>query len=87
MRQSVKSSLNLHISTAANKKYPSFTFSQSSAQIYPETLKEVKHRIKKSRRGIVGESWVEHNANIISRELLVRQYIYGKKIFYEKVRG
>ena len=72
-------------------KYPTFHFSQSSAQVYawmeryyPKIFEEIRRRIKEGRWEVVGGSWVEHNANIISGESLVRQYLYGKRYFMEK---
>jgi alpha-mannosidase len=73
------------------EKYPFFCFSQSGAQIYtwmekyyPKTFGKIKRFIEKGLWEIVGGSWVEHNATIISGESLVRQYLYGKRYFMKK---
>ncbi|MEM2673699.1 MAG: glycoside hydrolase family 38 C-terminal domain-containing protein, partial [Candidatus Bathyarchaeia archaeon] len=73
------------------KKYPGFTFCQSSAcyyeimeKNYPEIFDEIKRRVKEGRWEIVGGSWVEFDSNIPSGESLARQFLYGQRYFKEK---
>jgi len=72
-------------------EYPQFHFSQSAAQIYkwmeeyyPELFEHIKERIQEGRWEIIGGSWDEHNTNIPCGESLARQYLYGKRYFWEK---
>lgn len=71
--------------------YPDLCFSFGSAQAYswmeryyPEIFRRIERFVKEGRWEVVGGSWVEHNANIISGESLVRQYLMGKRYFMEK---
>ena len=73
------------------KKYPEFTFCQSSAcyyefmeKLHPEIFKEIKKRIEEGRWEVIGGSWVEFDANMPSGESLVRQFLYGQNYFKEK---
>ncbi|MCD6564168.1 MAG: alpha-mannosidase [Thermoproteales archaeon] len=74
-------------------QYPNLVFAQSSAQLYkwmkeyyPSIYEKIKEKVKSGNWEIVGGSWSEHNANILSGETLIRQYYYGKK-FFEKEFG
>jgi len=73
------------------KKYPEFTFCQSSAcyyeameKLHPEIFREIKRRIEEGRWEVVGGSWVEFDANMPSGESLARQFLYGQNYFREK---
>ena len=73
------------------EQYDDFVFAQSSAQIYkwmelyyPTLFQQIKQKFHEGRWEIVGGSWVEHSANILGGESLVRQYLYGKRYFKEK---
>jgi len=73
------------------EQYDDFVFAQSSAQIYkwmelyyPAIFQQIKQKVADGRWEIVGGSWVEHTANILSGESLVRQYLYGKRYFKDK---
>jgi len=73
------------------EQYPDFVFAQSSAQIYqwmelyyPKIFQEIKQKVADGRWEVVGGSWVEHTANILSGESIVRQYLYGKRYFKDK---
>jgi len=75
------------------RKYPSFTFAQSTALYYewlkslkPELLEEVKRRVREGRWEVVGGSWVESDCILPSGEGLVRQFLYGKR-FFKQVLG
>ncbi|MEM3679999.1 MAG: hypothetical protein QXU47_09215, partial [Candidatus Bathyarchaeia archaeon] len=72
-------------------KYPLLCYAQSSAQIYewleihhPEIFSRIREKVKEGKWEIVGGSWVEHNANLLCGESLVRQYLFGKRYFMEK---
>jgi alpha-mannosidase len=72
-------------------KYPLLCYAQSSAQIYewlevhhPEIFRRIREKVREGRWEIVGGSWVEHNANLLCGESLVRQYLFGKRYFMEK---
>lgn len=74
------------------KKYPFLIYTQSAAQVYawmeeyhPRVYKSIKEEVNKGRWKVVGGSWVEHNANLPCGESLVRQYLYGKRYFKEKL--
>lgn len=75
------------------RKYPGFTFAQSTALYYdwlrslkPELLEEVKRRVREGRWEVVGGSWVESDCILPSGEGLVRQFLYGKR-FLKHVLG
>ena len=75
------------------RKYPGFTFAQSTALYYdwlrslkPELLEEVKRRVREGRWEVVGGSWVECDCILPSGEGLVRQFLYGKR-FLRRVLG
>ncbi len=75
------------------RKYPGFTFAQSTALYYdwlrllkPELLEEVKRRVRGGRWEVVGGSWVECDCILPSGEGLVRQFLYGKR-FLKHVLG
>ncbi|MBS7617955.1 alpha-mannosidase [Candidatus Bathyarchaeota archaeon] len=72
-------------------KYPLLCYAQSSAQIYewletyhPEIFRRIREKVKEGRWEIVSGSWVEHNANLLCGESLVRQYLLGKRYFMKK---
>ncbi len=73
------------------KKYPDFTFSQSSSyyykwmeEFYPETFTKIKEWVKKGKWEIVGGMVIEPDCNLISGESWARHLLYGKKYFKEK---
>jgi alpha-mannosidase len=73
------------------RQYPSFTYTQSSAQAfvwmeekYPDMFKEIQQRVKEGRWEMVGGMWVEPDLNLPSGESLVRQVVIGKRYFQEK---
>lgn len=72
-------------------RYGFLKFAQSSAQIYewmeseyPRIFEMIAEKVKAGAWEPVGGSWSEHNANLLSGETLVRQYLYGKMYFREK---
>ncbi len=69
------------------RKYPGFTFAQSTALYYewlrsikPELLEGIKRRVRDGRWEVVGGSWVECDCMFPSGEGLVRQFMYGKRL-------
>ncbi|MCD6089718.1 alpha-mannosidase [Candidatus Bathyarchaeota archaeon] len=77
---------------ALMEKYPQFIYCQSSAQYYrwleekyPEIFEKVKKMVKEGRWEVVGGTWVECDGNMPSGESFVRQFLYGKRYFEEKL--
>lgn len=69
-------------------RYPEHRFVASQAQqykwleqLYPSLYDRVKAKIKEGRFQTVGGSWVEHDTNLPSGESLVRQFLYGQRLF------
>lgn len=69
-------------------RYPEHRFTCSQAQqfkwlktYYPFVFDRVKSYVKKGRFHPIGGSWVEHDTNIPSGESLVRQFLYGQRLF------
>ncbi len=74
------------------KEYPDWVYQQSSPQAYkwlekdaPELLAEIKKLIKAGRWEAEGATWCECDMNITGAESLVRQFLYGKRYFQEKL--
>ena len=72
-------------------RYPDFTFSVSQPQLlkyledyYPSLFETLVRRVKEGRVELVGNAWVEMDANVPSGESLVRQLLYGRSYFFEK---
>lgn len=72
-------------------RYPDFTFSVSQPQLlkyledyYPSLFEKLVLRVKEGRIELVGNAWVEMDANVPSGESLVRQLLYGRKYYLEK---
>lgn len=70
------------------ERYPGFTFSQSSAQLYdwieqdvPEMFEKVRTRVAEGRWEPVGGSWTEPDCQMPSGESFVRQLLYGQRYF------
>jgi len=74
------------------KEYPDWVFQQSSPQTYkwlekvaPDLLAEIKKLIKAGRWEAEGATWCECDTNITGAESFVRQLLYGKRYFQEKL--
>ena len=72
------------------KEDPEFTFTASSAQFYewvaatdPKLMDEIRKRVKEGRWAVVGGWWVEPDVNMPSGESLVRQGLYGQRVFQQ----
>ena len=72
-------------------KYPELTFVQSSAcyylwmeDRYPEVFEKILRRVREGKWEPVAP-WVEFDANIPSGESIVRQLVYSKEYFREKL--
>ena len=73
------------------ERYPEHRFCASQAQqykwlekYYPSAFDRVKSKIKEGRFHPIGGSWVEHDTNLPSGESLVRQFLYGQRLFESK---
>ncbi|KAB8606269.1 hypothetical protein FH972_025898 [Carpinus fangiana] len=69
-------------------RYPEHRFVCSQAQqfkwlkmYYPALFDRVKSKVKTGQFQPIGGSWVEHDTNMPSGESLVRQFLYGQRLF------
>jgi alpha-mannosidase len=69
-------------------RYPELNFACSQAQqykwlkqYYPYVFDRVKTKVKEGRFHPIGGSWVEHDTNMPGGESLVRQFLYGQRLF------
>lgn len=69
-------------------RYPEHRFTCSQAQQYkwlkqdyPYVFDRVKQKVKEGKFLPIGGSWVEHDTNLPSGESLVRQFLYGQRLF------
>jgi alpha-mannosidase len=74
------------------REYPEFKFAQSTAQYYewmeekyPALFDEIKQRVREGRWEVVGGMWVESDLNMPDGESIVRQLLYGKRYFKDKL--
>lgn len=72
--------------------YPEYVFVHSQAsqyewleKEYPTLFGRVKDAIKKGQWEPVGSMWVEADCNLSGGESLVRQFLYGKRYFRDKL--
>ncbi len=72
------------------KEDTEFTFIASSAQFYewvaatdPKLIDEIRERVNEGRWSVVGGWWVEPDVNIPNGEALVRQGLYGQRVFQQ----
>lgn len=77
---------------ALMERYPEYVFVHSQAsqyewleKEYPELFERVKAAIKKGQWEPVGSMWVEADCNLTGGESLVRQFLYGRRYFREKL--
>lgn len=71
-------------------EFPDFKFTASSAQLYewaaaadPNLMAEIRKRVAEGRWDVVGGWWVEPDVNIPNGESLVRQGLYGQRVFQQ----
>lgn len=74
------------------RQYPNWVFNQSSPQAYawvekdaPELFGEIRKMIAEGRWEADGAMWAESDTNLPCGESLVRQLLYGKKYFRERL--
>ena len=73
-------------------RYPEHVFAHSQAsqyewleRRYPDLFERVKKAVKAGQWEVVGSMWVEADCNLTGGEALVRQFLYGKRYFREKL--
>jgi alpha-mannosidase len=74
------------------ERYPEYTFVHSQASQYewiekehPKLFKRLKEAIARGQWEAVGSMWVEADCNLTGAESLIRQFLYGKRYFREKL--
>jgi alpha-mannosidase len=74
------------------ERYPEYVFAHSQASQYewleteyPELFERVKAATAEGKWEPVGSMWVEADCNLTGPESLVRQFLYGKAYFREKL--
>lgn len=74
------------------EKYPNYVFVHSQAsqyewleKEYPKLFERVKEAIGRGQWEPVGSMWVEADCNLTGAESLVRQFLYGRRYFKEKL--
>lgn len=83
--------------TAANQlalmeKYPDYVFVHSQASQYewveteyPQLFGRIRDAIERGQWEPVGSMWVEADCNLSGGEALIRQFLYGRRYFREKL--
>jgi len=73
------------------RKYPGYRFGASQAQLYafikqdyPELFRRIKKAVKAGDWELQGGMWVEADANVISGESMIRQFLHGKNFFRDE---
>ena len=74
------------------ERYPEYIFCHSQAsqyewleQDYPVLFERVKAAVKQGQWEPVGSMWVEADCNLTGAESLIRQFLYGRRYFREKL--
>lgn len=74
------------------REYPEARFLQSQCVLYdmvekqyPELYEQIRDAIKGGQWIAEGAMWVEPDANLAGGEALIRQFLYGKRYFREKL--
>lgn len=72
-------------------RYPEFNFAFSQPALfdyaekhYPELFEQIKQKVSEGRIELVGNAWVEMDANIPWGESLVRQLLYGRQYYLSR---
>lgn len=75
------------------EQYPEYVFAHSQAsqyewleKEYPELFRRVKEAVQRGQWEPVGSMWVEADCNLTGAESLVRQFLYGRRYFREKLQ-
>lgn len=70
------------------EQYPEFNFAFSQPALfnycekhYPDLFEKIREKVAEGRIELVGNAWVEMDANIPSGESLVRQLLYGRRYY------
>ena len=73
------------------EEFPEYKFSQSQPQLYkfvkqnyPDLYEGIKQRVAEGRWEPLGAAWVECDCNVPSGEAMIRQFLYGKKLYREE---
>jgi alpha-mannosidase len=79
-----------HAALDRMNEFPEFKFTASSAQLYewaaaadPSLNAEIRKRVAEGRWGVVGGWWIEPDVNIPNGESLIRQGLYGQRVFQQ----
>ena len=74
------------------ERYPEYIFCHSQAsqyewleQDYPVLFERVKAAVKQGQWEPVGSMWVEADCNLTGAESLIRQFLYGRRYFRDKL--
>ena len=74
------------------ERYPEYVFCHSQAsqyewleQDYPILFERVKSAVNKGQWEPVGSMWVEADCNLTGAESLIRQFLYGRRYFRDKL--
>lgn len=74
------------------ERYPEHLFVHSQAsqyewleKEYPHLLDEVRGAIQRNQWEVIGSMWVEADCNLAGGEALIRQFLYGKRYFKNKL--
>ena len=73
------------------ERYPEYIFGASAPQHYafikeryPELYERIRKAVQKGNWELQGGMWVEADANVISGESMVRQFLHGKNFFMDE---
>ncbi len=73
-------------------EYPEYVFAHSQAsqyewveKEYPALFKRIKDAVQRGQWEPVGSMWVEADCNLTGAESLIRQFLYGRRYFREKL--
>ncbi|WP_136606965.1 alpha-mannosidase [Paenibacillus dokdonensis] len=71
--------------------YPDYVFLQTQPQLYeyikndyPEIYEKIRERVREGRWEVAGGMWLEADCNLTSGESLVRQLLFGTRLFREE---
>jgi alpha-mannosidase len=92
IRETIRKGVRSFSTVLANmEEYPDYVFGASQAQLYlwmkeryPALYERIKLQIAEDRWEIQGAMWVEADTNVTGGESLVRQFLYGKRFFWQE---